>query len=726
MTTSADLSRREFVTRTGLALSGLVISVHLPAFAGAGLGARKTGTVLSPSVFLQISPEGTITVWLTKSEMGQGVHTAIPMIVAEELEVDLGSITVEQATADPKFGPQGTAGSSSISGLWEPLRTGAAQAREMLIGAAARVWGVPAAECRAENAVVVHPASQRRATYGELVPVAAALRVPETPKLKDPTTFRIVGRKTARLDSPAKVDGSARYGLDTRVSGMLHACIARCPVFGRDITAFDATKAKAVPGVREIVPLPRGEIKFESGRIFRLAGCVAVVADSTWAAIQGCRALECSWEQGPDAELDSERLFRMFRDRAAQAGSAGRNEGDAPLALERAARVIEATYELPFLAHATMEPMNCIADVRPGRCEIWAPTQTQTTARRVAERLTELPPEAVIVHTTLLGGGFGRRLEADFVIDAVRVSKAIGRPVQVVWTREHDMQHDAYRPASYHLLRAGLDPSGKVIAWLHRVVGPSISGWRAPDLMRSDPAGIAEQALDGASDLPYAFPNLRVEYCPITTPVPVGYWRSVYASQNCFANESFVDELARASGRDPFELRRELLAGAPRHLKVLELAAEKAGWDRPPPTGRYRGIATHKLFSDTIVAQVAEVSVGGAGIQVHRVVCAVDCGLVVNPDTVVAQMESGIVYGLSAALKGAITLEGGRVKQSNFHDYPVLRMNEMPRVEVHIVESTESPHGVGEQAVPPIAPAVANAVAVATGKPVRRLPIEVG
>jgi CO/xanthine dehydrogenase Mo-binding subunit len=715
-----ELSRREFV-KTGVIASGLVLAIQVPALARSGLNAvaRATAT-LSPSAFLQITPAGDVILWLTKSEMGQGVRTSLPMIVAEELEVPLASIRVEQASADPKFGDQLTAGSSSVSGMWEPLRTAAAQAREMLVGAASRTWGVPAAECVADGGVVLHAGSGRRSGYGELVAVAAALKVPDKPRLKDPATFRLLGRSTRQLDGATKVDGSARYGIDVRLPGMLFACVARCPVFGRELTGHDAARARAVPGVTDVVPLESGTLLMDGFWKYQLPGAVAVLAENSWAAIQGCKALDCRWDEG--SGLDSAQLSRMFRDRAAQSGTLGRNDGDAPAALERAAKVLEATYEVPFHAHATMEPMNCTAHVRAGACDIYAPTQYPTGVQQLAERLTGLPAEAVTVHTTLMGGGFGRRSEMHWVIDAIRTSKVVGRPVQVIWTRENDLQHDNYRPASYHVLRAGLTPAGKLIAWTHRVVAPSVIGWHAPAIM-SSPDQPAGEALDGAAELPYAIPNIRVDYCPVNTPVPVGWWRSVYASQNCFANETFLDEVARSAGRDPLELRRTLLADSPRFLKVLELAAEKAGWGTALPPGRSRGIAIHHFFSDTIVAEVAEVSVESNGVRVHRVVCAVDCGMAINPHAVVAQMEGGIVYGLSAALNGAITLEGGRVKQSNFHDYPVLRMSAMPRVDVHIVESTETPKGAGEPAVPPIAPAVANAVAAATGRPVRALPI---
>ena len=723
---SASVTRRDFV-KTGVLASGLVLAVQLPAWARSGLAATaRTTATLSPGAFLQVTADGAVTVWLTKSEMGQGIRTVFSTIVAEELELPLESIRLEQAPADPRFGMQYTWASSSVSELWGPLRTTAAQAREMLVGAASRTWGVPAGECRAAAGLVAHGPSGRRAAYGELVAVAAALAVTAHPVLKDPKSFSLLGKPTHRVDVPSKVDGSARFGIDVRLPGMLYVCVARCPVFGRNVSGYEDAGARAVPGVREIVPLEARDIVVDepvAGWLHRLPGAVAVVADSTWAAIEGCRALGCRWESNLEAEVDSAGLARIFRDRAAQAGQLGRNDGDVQTAMAQAARVVEAAYEAPFQAHATMEPMNCTADVRAGRCDIYVPTQFPTGVQQIAERLTGFSPEAVTVHTTLLGGGFGRRSEVHWVIDAIRVSQAIRRPVQVVWTREHDIQHDNYRPASYHLLRGGLDGSGRITAWTHRVVAPSVIGWHVPSMLRTAPDQTAGEALDGAADLPYAIQNLRVEYCPVTTPVPLGWWRSVYASQNCFANESFLDELARETGRDSFELRRELLADAPRHRRVLELAAERAGWGSAPAPGRARGIAVHKLFSDTVVAEVAEVSVEGGRIRVHRVVCAVDCGLVLNPDTVAAQIEGGIVYGLSAALKGEITLEGGRVKQSNFNDYALLRMSEMPRVEVHLVESEEPPCGVGEPSVPPIAPAVANAVFQATGTRVRRLPL---
>jgi isoquinoline 1-oxidoreductase subunit beta len=720
---TATMNRRDFV-KSGALASGLVLAVQLPAWARSGLGAlASTTATLSPSAFLQITSDGAVTVWLTNSEMGQGIHTIFSMVVAEELGIPMSAIRLEQATAEPRFGPQYTAGSSSVSRLWLPLRTTAAQARQMLIGAAARTWGVSADQCRIEDGSVIHPASGRRASYGELVPVAAVLEVPAQPALKEPASFSVLGKSTHRVDVPSKVDGSARFGLDVRLPGMLYACVARCPVFGRNVSGYEDAGARSIPGVRDIVPLEAGELLTEDGWLHRLPGAVAVVADTTWAAMEGCRALGCRWEGGLQSELDSEKLSRMFKDRAALAGTIGRYQGDAENALKQAARIFDAAYEAPFQAHATMEPMNCTADFRAGRCDVYVPTQYPTGVQLVAEQLTGLPSDAVTVHTTLLGGGFGRRAEMHWVIDAIRVSRVIHRPVQVVWTREHDIQHDNYRPASYHALRAGIDGSGRIVAWTHRVVAPSVVGWHTPSMLKTAPDQVADEALDGAADLAYGIPNILVDYCPITTPVPLGWWRSVYASQNCFANESFIDELAREVGRDPYDLRRELLGNSPRHRRVLELAAEKSGWGNALPAGHGRGLAVHRFFSDTVLAEVAEVSVENGAVRVHRVVCALDCGLALNPDTIAAQVEGGVAYALTAAVKGEITLEAGRVKQSNFNDYPVLRMKDMPKVEVHVLPSTDSPHGVGEPAVPPLAPAVANAVFHATGTRLRRMPL---
>ena len=699
----AELSRREFLYDTTLATAGLVIGISLPA--NSTVLNAKTPVSFQPNAWLQIDPEDNVTIWVAKSEMGQGVRTSLPMIVAEELDADWTQVRIEPALANAaKYGNQTTGGSTSVRTSWEPLRKAGAQARAMLVAAAAQEWGVAPDSCRTEKGSVIHDASGRRARYGSLAAAAANLPVPEKPVLKNIKDFSLIGKSLPRLDIPSKVDGSAQFGVDVRVPGMLFAVVARCPVFEGKPAHFDATRAKAVKGVRAVTLISSG---------------IAVVADSTWAAMEGRKALDITWNYGPHADLSSAEIKRGFVRLAAGPAAVARAEGDAEAALKRSARTLEAVYEVPFLAHATMEPMNATADVRRGSCEVWAPTQAPGVAQQVAAKIAGLPQENVKVHTVLLGGGFGRRAEGDFVADAVETSKAVGTPVQVLWTREDDMQHDRYRPASYHVMRAGLDADGRLIAWTHRVVAPSISGQRGEKL----DGGLDHGAVDGAADLPYAIPNLRVDYVMANTPVPVGYWRSVYASQTAFANECFLDEIAVATNRDPVKLRRDLLRGAPHHLAVLELVAQKSGWNRPLPPGRFRGLAVHSSFH-SYVAQVAEVSLEADGTpRVHRVVCAVDCGLPINPAGIVSQMQSGIVLGLSAALRGRITIDEGRVQESNFDDYQVVRLAEMPPIEVHIVQSTEPPTGTGEPGVPPIAPAVANAVSAARGHRVRELPL---
>ena len=701
MTTS--FSRREFLGTGGLALAVTALPLRRLAAIPAGASAARA---LAPSAFVEITPDGVVSVWVTKSDMGQGVRTALPMILADELEADWSKVQVIQADAHPRYGEMGTGGSSSVASLWDPLRKAGAQAREMLIAAAAERWGVAPSECRARNGIVEHPATSRRFSFGDLVNRAALLPVPENPKLKDPSEFRLIGTDLPGVDTKDKVTGKAQYGIDVVVPGMRYAVIARCPVFGGTMQGHDPAKALAVPGVLAVMEVPSG---------------AAVIATGTWAAMEGRKALECRWDEGPAAQLDSHKISRQLHGRAAMAGALARNDGDALGTIAAAAKSLESTYEAPLLAHATMEPMNCVADVRPDRCEIWAPHQAPDWARNEVAGALGMTPEQVTVHTTLLGGGFGRRFLPEELIEAAQVSRLAGVPVKLVFTREDDMQRDWYRPMSVHRMAGGVNARGDVTGWLHRVVAPSISNQRWPGSVKN---ALDLDAVDGAADLRYDIPNLRVEYGMVTTPVPVSWWRSVYASQTCFANECFLDELAAAAGRDPLAVRQQLLAKSPRHLAVLNLAAEKAGWGTVP-AGRAQGIAIHHFFSDAIVAEVAEVSIENGKVRVHKVTCAVDCGLAVNPGNVRYQIESGVIYGLSAALYGEITIEKGRVKQSNFHDYPVLRMPDVPVVEVHIVPSAESPKGVGEPGLPPIAPAVANAVARLTGTRVRKLPIVV-
>jgi isoquinoline 1-oxidoreductase subunit beta len=696
------MQRRDFLQVAGTVGAGLVIGFKIPT--------RRGVAPFAPNAWLRIGTDNSVLVIVDRSEMGQGVTTALPMLLAEELEADWTKIRFEFAPADKAyinqlFGIQGTGGSSSVRAAWKPLRTAGAQARIMLIAAAAQAWGVEPASCRAEAGAVMHAATKRRLTYGALAQRAAALPVPADVPLKDPKDWRLAGKPTKRLDTRFKVNGTAQFGIDVRVPGMLTAVVARSPVFGGKVRSFDATAAKAIPGVRHVVQISSG---------------IAVVGDGYWPAKQGRDALKISWDEGPVAQVSSASISSLFAQRATQDGAVARHDGDAVAALAAAAQRIEAVYEMPFLAHATMEPMNCTAHVRADGVDIWAPTQNQTGVQMIGGQIGGVAPEKVAVHTTYLGGGFGRRFELDFIIEALETSKAAGAPVKVIWSREDDIQHAQYRPANYHQLRAGLDASGQPVAWTHRIVAPSIMARMFPQTVKN---GLDGEAVEGGVELPYAVPNVHVDYQLTDTGIPVGFWRSVNNSFNSFATEGFIDELAVAAKQDPYEYRRALLANAPRHRGVLELAASKAGWGTALPSGRGRGIAVYKSF-ESFAAQVAEVSVSPAGdVRVHRVVCAIDCGMHVNPSTIEAQMQGGIVYGLTAALNGAITIENGRVTQSNFHDYPMLRLAEMPVVEVYIVPSNEAPGGVGEPGTPPIAPAVCNAIFAATGKRIRRLPI---
>ena len=707
MSTPTQVTRRAFLETAGAAGAGLVISFYLPS----GLRFRSpTAGPFAPNAWLRIGEDESVLVIVDRSEMGQGVTTALPMLLAEELEADWSRIRIEFAPADkaytnPMFGMQGTGGSTSVRAAYTPLRKAGAAARELLVAAAAQTWGVEKAECRAERGAVVHARSKRRLTYGKLVTKAATLGAPPDVPLKDPKDWKILGTRVRRLDTPPKVDGSAQFGIDVKVPGMLVAVVARSPVFGGKVTSFDAAKAKAVPGVRQVVQISSG---------------VAVVADGYWPAKKGRDALAVTWDEGPTASVSSATIAQLFGQRAEQAGAVARHGGDPDGTLGSAPAKVDAVYDLPFLAHATMEPMNCTAHVRADGVDIWAPTQFQTGAQGFGAKIGGVTPDKVKVHTTYLGGGFGRRFELDFIQEALETSKAVGAPVKVIWSREDDIRNAQYRPANHHRMRAGLDANGQPVAWTHRIVAPSIMARVFPDTVKN---GLDEEAVEGGVGMPYAIPNVHVDYLLTDTGIPVGFWRSVNNSYNAFAVESFIDELAHAAKKDPYEYRRDLLGKAPRHLGALNLAASKAGWGTAPPAGRARGIAVYKSF-ESYVAEVAEVSVASDGaVKVHRVVCAVDCGPVVNPSIVEAQMESAIVYGLTAALYGEIAIEGGRVKQSNFHDYQMLRLAEMPKVEVYIVPSTDAQGGVGEPGTPPIAPAVANAIFAATGKRIRKLPI---
>jgi len=712
----STVTRRDFVSTT----TGLVIAVALLWRADA---APATGDApFAPNAWLRVGTDGIVTLTVDKSEMGQGSQTGLAMILAEELEADWSTIRLGPVPENPAGWSRrmSTGGSTAIHGSWDLLRKAGATAREMLVSAAAAAWDVDRAGCRAEQGAVIHTPTKRRLPYGKLAARAARLPVPPDVPLKDPKQFRLLGTRTTRLDTPAKVDGSAVYGIDVTMPGLLVASIERCPVFGGTLKRYDATKAKALPGVRAVVELEPSPWTGKDGAWG--VGCaagVAVVADTYWHAFQGRKALEVEWNEGEAASLGSDGIRAELARLADQPGVEAKKVGDPVAALAGAAQRLDAVYEVPFLHHATMEPMTCTAHVQANGCDVWAPTQNQTRAQEVAAELAGLPKEKVRIHTTFLGGGFGRRLEPDFVSEAVRVSKAVGAPVKVIWTREDDTQHGFYRPASYNRFAAGLDAAGNPVAWTHRVVGTPIRLKFGPL-----PKGLDGSLVDGAEDLPYGIPNLLVDQVAADfLPIPRGFWRSVGISHNAFVVESFLDEVATAAKKDPYELRRALLKDKPRHLRTLELVAEKAGWGTPLPAGRARGVALAE-WQPTVCAQVAEVSVDSGGVvHVHRVVCAVDCGPVVNVGQIEAQMQGGIVYGLTAALYGEITIDRGRVKQGNFIDYPMMRINEMPAVEVHVVPSTEKQGGIGEPSVGPIAPAVCNAIFAATGKRIRKLPI---
>jgi isoquinoline 1-oxidoreductase subunit beta len=712
MHATRTVNRRGFLKKSAAGGAGLVIGFYLPGKYEALAGTPpKDPTAIN--AWVQIAPDDTVKLLIDKSEMGQGISTALTMILADELDLDWKKIKTEFAPAAPQyfnpvFGLQGTGGSSSVRGSWEPLAKAGAAAREMLIATAAKRWGVDRGACHTENSAVVNSASGKRLGYGSLVDEALQVPVPATPKRKDAKDYKFIGKSTKRIDSREKVNGKAEFGIDVRLKGMQHAVVARCPVFGGQVRAYTNLDAvNAVRGVTKVVQISTG---------------VAVVADNTWAAMEGRRALGIVWDKGPNANNSSEAIRKLYHERMEQTGAIARKDGDADAALATAAKKVEAVYEVPFLAHATMEPMNCTADVRADSCDIYAPTQFQTFSQMTGAKITGLKPEQVRIHTTYLGGGFGRRAEQDFILEAVELSKAVGAPVQVTWSREDDMQHDFYRPAVLVKLSGGLDGTGTPVAWKSRVVGPSIMSRFFPGSVKN---GVDETAVEGITTLKYGVPNFFVDYVMTEPGVPVGFWRSVGNSHNGYIAECFVDEMAKAGGKDPVEFRRTLLAKEPRLLGVVSLAAEKASWNKPLPAGHYRGIAVVESFG-SFIAEVAEISLDRKAktVQVHKVIAAVDCGRYVNPETIRAQTEGGIIYGLTAALKGEITIANGAVEQSNFNDYDLLRINEAPQIEVHIVDSKEAPGGMGEPGTPPIAPAVCNAIFAATGKPVRRLPIQ--
>ncbi len=704
-------SRRTFLVTSAAAGGGLLLGVYLPRSIGAK--AQVADGIFAPNAFLRIRPDDSITLIMPQVEMGQGTYTSMSMLIAEELEVDLVKVILEAAPpsdklyANPLLGFQVTGGSTSVPGFWEPLRRAGATARVMLIQAAAVQWSVDPASCRAEKGEVVSPTGQRL-NYGALVDAAAKLPVPDKFALKDPKDFTLIGTPAKRLDTPEKVNGKAKFGIDAMIPGMKFATVAACPVFGGKLKSVNDSKAIAIKGVHQVV---------------RIDNAVAVVGDHMWAAMQGLAALDIEWDEGPNANVSTESIVEQMARASQHDGVVARSDGDVAKSMPTAAKRIDAVYEMPFLAHAAMEPMNCTVHVTKDSCDIWVGIQVVSRAQATAAEVTGLPPERIQVHNHLIGGGFGRRLDVDGITQAVAIAKQVDGPVKIVWSRKEDIQHDVYRPYYYDRFTAGFDAQDRLVAYHHRVTGSSIlARWAPPAFVN----GLDEDAINGAAkEMPYAIPNILVDYVRDEPPgLTTGWWRGVGPTHNVFVVESFIDELAVETKKDPVEFRRSLLGKQPRVLGVLNLVAEKAGWGTSLPDSVGRGVSV-QFAMGTYLSQVAEVEVSKEGeVKVRRVVCAVDCGQIVNPDTIVAQIEGGIIFGISAALWGEITLRGGRVEQHNFNDYRVLRINETPLIEVHLVKNTEAPGGIGEPGTIGIAPAMANAIFAVTGKRVRKLPIK--
>jgi isoquinoline 1-oxidoreductase beta subunit len=719
------VSRRTFlkfgVTVGAAAGGGLLLGFSLPAasqdqkagksvVSGDGVETPQSG-VFAPNAFIQIDTAGKVTLVIPKVEMGQGVYTSIPMLIAEELEVPLDSIAVahappnEKLFMDPLLGGQLTGGSTSIRYAWQPMRKAGATARTLLISAAAQQWQVDPASCHAQAGQVLHAASNRSIGYGQLVDAAAKLPAPTNVALKDPKDFKLIGTPAKRLDSPEKVDGTALFGLDVRVPDMVYAAIANCPVFGGTLASVDDTHAKKIPGVRQVVKIDNG---------------VAVIGDHTWAAKRGVQALAITWNEGAGATLSMQQIVDDLAAASQRNGAVARKEGDVGNAFSNAKTRVDAVYQQPFLAHATMEPVNCTVHVRPDGCDIWLGSQVPTRVVDAAVAVTGLPADKIIVHNHLIGGGFGRRLEFDMVTQALKIGKQVSTPVKVMWTREEDIQHDMYRPYYYDRISAGLDANSKPVAWQHRIVGSSVIARFAPPAFKN---GIDPDAVEVAADLPYDLPNQLVDYVrqePRT--VPTAFWRGVGPTRGTFVVESFIDELAAQAKVDPVKYRQDLLGKTPRALNVLNTATQAANWGKAVPKGQGRGVSVMHAFG-SFFAIVVDVTVDQGEVAVNHVVCAVDCGMVVNPNTVEAQVQGGIIFGITAALYSEITIKDGRVEQNNFTDYRMLRIDQTPPIDVHIVKSGEAPGGIGEPGTAALAPALTNAIYAATGKRLRQLPV---
>jgi len=694
-------TRREFIKVVSVSGSGLILASYIPfkdLFAQAGDDPK----IFSPSVYLKIDSNGVVTVIVHRSEMGQGVQTALPMLIAEELEVDWQKIVIEQADADSKYGSQSTGGSTSIRRNWEPLRIAGATAREMLILAAANKWKVNSSDCYAEKGYIINKKSNQKFSYGELVEDASKLPVPQNVKLKDPKDYKLIGKRIHRVDTPDKIYGKAKFGIDVVIPGMFYAALSRCPSFGGKVKSFNADKTKSMPGVLDVVQISNG---------------IAVIADSTWNAFNGRDALNIEWDYGPHSSVSSEDIRNEMIKHIKEDGAEFESRGNISSSIE-GEKFIEAVYEVPFMAHAPMEPMNCVAKYDNGKVEIWAPTQNPQNVKSEVAKTLGLSENDVTVHVTLMGGGFGRRLVSDFAIEAAEISKASGKAVKLTWTRKEDMRFGYYRPPSMHVLKGSVSSDGKPLKFYHHVIAPSIRQMRFDKNLTAEKSEIKE----GTVDLEYQIPNLKITGTLIPTHVPISWWRAVYNSQNPFAVESFIDELSIAAGKDPYQFRKEMLPADSRLLNVMNIAAEKSGWYNPLPKGKGRGIAVSSGY-ESYCAQVAEVSVIDNKLKVEKFTAVIDCGVVVNPDIVEAQLEGAIAFALSAAMKGEITIKNGGVEQNNFDDFEILTYDEMPEVNVHIVQNNFKVGGVGEVGIAACAPALCNAIFSATGKRIRKLPV---
>ena len=703
MSNTKNVSRRDFIKIVGLSGSGLFLAAYVPSnfYAKSNDDEPK---IFSPNAFLKIDSNGVVTVIVPKSEMGQGVKTALPMLVAEELEVDWNKINIEQADADTKYGNQSTGGSTSVRTTWKPLRTAGATARVMLITAAAQIWNVSTSNCKAENGFVINKINNKKLSYGELVETASKLPIPQNVELKNPKDFKIIGKSIPRVDIPEKVYGTAIFGIDVIVPDMLFATVIHCPTFGGKLKKFDDTKAKNINGVKNI---------------FEISSGVAVVADSTWKAFQGLDALMIDWDYGPNYNISTETIRKNLLESLNSDGELMHSKGNINRTPQSDEKTIEAIYEVPFLAHATMEPQNCVASVMGNKAELWAPTQSPQVLRTNVAQALGFKEDDVVVHVTLMGGGFGRRHLPDFGIEAAEISKAIGKPVKLTWTRSEDMKHSPYRPPSVHKLVSSISRDGKPVSFSHHIIAPSIR-----EQMINKKINPAESDIGQGTELEYDIPNVKTTGTIIQTHIPITWWRSVYHSQNPFAIESFIDEMAVSANKDPYEFRRDLLPQNSRLRKVLELVAEKSDWYKNLGKNRGRGISAFVGY-DSYCAEIVEVTILEKGnYKVDRVVCAVDCGIVVNPDGAKSQIEGGIAFALAAALKGEITIKNGGIAESNFDDYPILTYDEMPDIEIHFAENYDTIGGLGELAVPGCAPALCNAIYNATGQRIRRLPIK--